>query len=220
MKWERVHWRAQRAINDIPLIHISTDYVFDGQSDQPYRETDAVAPMSAYGRSKLAGECAVAAAQPRSLIIRTAWIISPYGRNFCKTMLRLAGEHPQLRVVSDQIGSPTYAPHLAAALIEISRFVVDNRDGVRWGIYHLANRGFASWYDVAVATMSEAGRNGLANAPVEAITTAQYPTPAHRPLNSRLDCAKALDEFGVALPSWRDGVAECVAAIVNCNRSG
>lgn len=199
--------------NDIPLIHISTDYVFDGRSDQPYRETDAVAPMSAYGRSKLAGEHAVAAAQPQSLIIRTAWVISPYGRNFCKTMLRLARERRQLRVVSDQIGSPTYAPHLAAALIAVAQHGVSNRDSVQWGTYHLANHGFASWHDVAVATMREAGRNGLANVAVEAITTAEYPTPARRPQNSRLDCAKALDEFGLALPPWQDGVAACVAAI-------
>ena len=200
-------------VRDVPLIHISTDYVFDGQSDQPYVESDPVAPMSAYGRSKLAGERAVAAAQPQSLIIRTAWVVSPYGRNFCKTMLRLAGERPQLRVVADQVGSPTYAPHLAAALVDMAKQIMRGREDVNWGIYHLANGGFASWYDVAIATMKEAGRNGLASVPVEAITTADYPTPARRPQSSRLDCSKALEAFGVAMPPWQDAIAECVAAI-------
>lgn len=197
----------------IPLIHISTDYVFDGEADHPYGEGDAVAPASAYGRTKLAGEQAVLAAQPQSLVVRTAWVISPYGRNFCKTMLRLAGTHAQLRVVGDQVGSPTYAPHLATALLDIAGRITKDRTAVEWGVLHLANSGYASWYDVAVATMSEAARRGLPNVPVEAITTADYPTPARRPKNSRLNCDKAGERFGVTLPSWQDGVAACVAAI-------
>ena len=210
------HMLADEAAGrDIPLIHISTDYVFDGTSDHPYTENDPTAPASAYGRSKLAGEEAVRSAHPQSLIVRTAWVISPYGRNFCKTMLRLAGEHPKLRVVSDQIGSPTYAPHLAEALLDIARQVVGDRDHSVCGVLHLANGGYASWFDVAQATMKEAERHGLASVPVEAITTADYPTPARRPYNSRLNCDKAHDVFGVTLAPWQDGVAACVAAIAH-----
>lgn len=197
----------------IPLIHISTDYVFDGMANHPYAETDAVAPMSAYGRSKLAGEDAVVQAQPQSLIVRTAWVISPYGKNFCKTMLRLAGEHTKLRVVGDQVGSPTYAPHLAVALIDIAKRIAADPAAIQWGVYHLANSGYASWYDVAVATMDTAARHGSAAVPVEAITTAEYPTPARRPANSCLNCAKAATLLGVTMPHWQDGVAACVAAL-------
>lgn len=198
----------------VPLIHISTDYVFDGTADHPYAETDAVAPASAYGRSKLAGELAVSQAQPQSLIVRTAWIVSPYGKNFCKTMLRLAGEHPKLRVVADQVGSPTYAPHLATALLAIAGRIAADPGAIKWGAYHLANRGHASWYDVAVATMVAAARHGRPSVPVEAITTADYPTPARRPANSRLDCSKAVALLGVTMPDWQDGIAACIATLV------
>ena len=201
------------AARGIPLIHLSTDYVFDGSSQSPYRETHQVAPASVYGKSKLAGEQAVQAAQPQSLIVRTAWVVSPFGKNFCKTMLRLAGEHPKLRVVDDQIGSPTYAPHLAAALVEMARFIVAQRETVPWGIYHLANAGWASWCDVARHTMTSAKDAGLPNVSVEAITTAEFPTPAPRPANSRLDCSKAESNFGIVLADWKSGIATCVARL-------
>lgn len=196
--------------NNLPLIHISTDYVYDGRSDSPYKENDPVAPTSVYGRSKLAGEKEVRSGQPHSIIVRTAWIVSPFGKNFCKTMLRLAGEHPKLRVVSDQIGSPTYAPHLATGLIELAIAINDQRSEVDWGVYHLANGGEASWYDVAIQTMLHAEQCGLASAPVEAITTAEFPTAAQRPPNSRLNCLKAEEKFGIVLADWRSGIKACV----------
>ena len=202
-----------------PLIHVSTDYVFAGDGAHAYTEDDPVAPTSAYGRSKLAGEVAVVAAQPKSLIVRTAWVVSPYGKNFCKTMLRLAGSNPKLRVVADQVGSPTYAPHLARALLGIADQIAARPDDIQWGTYHLANSGYASWYDVAVATMEAARENDLPAAPVEAITTAEFPTPAQRPANSRLDCSKARSAFGVALPDWQDGIRDCVAQLAADNKT-
>ncbi len=206
---------AAAAAHNIPLIHISTDYVFDGKGERPYREVDPVAPSSIYGKSKLAGEQAVLAAQPQSLIVRTAWVVSPFGKNFCKTMLRLANEHQKLRVVDDQIGSPTYAPHLAAALVEMGRFAVAKRNDTQWGIYHLANRGSASWCDVAKQVMLAAKNAGLPHAPVEAITTAEFPTPAARPANSRLDCSKAEANFGIVLADWKSGIDDCVQRLAD-----
>lgn len=200
---------------NLPLIHISTDYVFDGLGQEPYRETDPVNPTSVYGQSKLAGEQAVTAAQPQSLIVRTAWVVSPFGKNFCKTMLRLAGEHPRLRVVDDQVGSPTYAPHLAVALVEMARKIVTQAEGTEWGVYHLANTGWASWCDVAKQTMVVANETGLPSVPVDAITTAEFPTPAPRPANSRLDCSKADANFGIVLADWQAGIAACVARLAD-----
>ncbi len=203
------------AERNLPLIHISTDYVFDGLGQEPYRETDPVNPTSIYGQSKLAGEQAVTAAQPQSLIVRTAWVVSPFGKNFCKTMLRLAGEHPRLRVVDDQVGSPTYAPHLAVALVEMARKIVTQAEGTEWGVYHLANTGWASWCDVAKQTMVVANETGLPSVPVDAITTAEFPTPAPRPANSRLDCSKADANFGIVLADWQAGIAACVARLAD-----
>lgn len=207
------------AERNIPLIHISTDYVFDGKAQAPYRETDPVGPTSVYGKSKLAGEQAVLAAHPQSLIVRTAWVVSPFGKNFCKTMLRLASEHPKLRVVADQVGSPTYAPHLAIGLLEMARSAAAHRDETKWGVYHLANSGWASWCDVAKHIMEAAKTVGLPSVPVEAIGTADFPTPAPRPASSRLDCPKALESFGVALPDWHEGIKECVTRLAQ-ERSG
>ena len=196
--------------NDLPLIHISTDYVYDGRSDRPYKENDPVAPTSVYGKSKLAGEQEVRSEQPHSIIVRTAWIVSPFGKNFCKTMLRLANENPKLRVVSDQTGSPTYAPHLASGLVKLAIAIKAQRAEVDWGVYHLANGGEASWYDVATQTMIHAKRCGLASAPVEAISTAEFPTAAQRPVNSRLSCIKTEEKFGIVLADWRSGIKACV----------
>ncbi len=201
-----------------PLIHLSSDYVFDGCSGTAYVEDDETAPTSAYGRTKLAGELAVRQAHPQSIVVRTAWVVSPYGQNFCKTMLRLATTHPCVRVVADQIGSPTYAPHLAQALLDIAAQLVKGREKNPLRALHLANGGHASWFEVAEAVMAAARDNGLAAVPVEAITTAEYPTPARRPANSRLDCSKAQRHFGVRLPHWRDGVTACVGAIAEATR--
>ncbi len=194
---------AQRGI---PIIHLSTDYVFDGAKPAPYVETDATAPLGVYGRTKMAGEAAVIAANPKHIILRTAWVHSPFGQNFIKTMLRLAAERPELRVVSDQFGSPTYAPHLASAILDIAAAIA-GQAAAPWGIYHLAGQGETSWHGLAEHAVRAAGRTGVT---VKAITTADYPTAAPRPANSRLDSSKAKTTFGVHLPDWRAGADECV----------
>lgn len=197
----------------LPLVHVSTDYVFDGESNRAYDELNDVAPISAYGRSKLAGERAVAEASSQNVIVRTAWLMSPYGRNFCKTMLRLAQSRSNLSVVSDQIGSPTYAPHLAEALVHIANRLVDEPDHHFGGVYHLVNRGYASWFDVATFIMAAAAKRGRPAAQVSAISSDQYPTRVRRPANSRLDCTKARNTFDLELPHWTHGIDTCVEAL-------
>ncbi|MFN3867834.1 MAG: dTDP-4-dehydrorhamnose reductase [Hyphomicrobiaceae bacterium] len=200
---------------DVPVIHISTDYVYDGSKAAPYVESDAVRPLGVYGATKLAGEQAVAAMCPRHVILRTAWVYSPYGQNFVKTMLRLAATRPELGVVADQQGNPTYAPHLAQAIVDIARQVGDATaaDG-RWGVYHAAGAGETTWCDLAREVFAQSAKRGGPVAKVNAITTAEYPTPARRPANSRLDCGKLERTFGVRQPEWRTGVAEAIAALV------
>ena len=195
------------------LIHVSTDYVFDGTKPTPYVEDDPTAPLGAYGRSKLAGEVAVRAATGRHIILRTAWVHSPFGANFVKTMLRLAADRPDLRVVDDQIGSPTYAPHLAEAILAISRAVIGDPDSARFGTYHAAGSGAVTWCGMAREIMSVSAALDGPSATVAAITTAEYPTPAERPANSRLDCSKLAAAFSVTLPDWQQGVAECVTRL-------
>jgi len=195
----------------VPIIHISTDYVFDGRKPSPYVETDATAPETVYGRSKLAGEEAVRRANPRSLILRTSWVHSATGKNFVKTVLRLAAGGRPLRIVADQRGNPTYAPHLVEAILDAARQAA-HRDAEwpHWGLYHAAGSGAATWRDVAEETLACSARLGGPQAPVEPIATAEYPTPAARPLNSELDCGKLAAAFGLRLPDWREGVASCV----------
>ena len=196
------------------IIHISTDYVFDGRKSAPYVETDAVAPQNVYGHSKLQGEQVVRQMNPEHVIARTAWVYSATGANFVKTMLRLAGERDSLRVVDDQIGSPTYAPHLAKALLEIARKVRHAPHDGQWGTYHLAGLGDVSWCGFAREVFRVSAELGGPSASVTPISTADYPTPAARPKNSRLDCSKAEQMFGVALPDWREGVRECVTRLL------
>jgi dTDP-4-dehydrorhamnose reductase len=197
------------------IIHISTDYVFDGSKAGPYVESDPVAPLNVYGRSKLEGEEGVRATNPRHIIARTSWVFSPTGTNFVRTMLRLAGERPSLRVVDDQVGNPTYAPHLAQALLGIARQVVGRPAGdAAWGTYHLAGAGATSWCGFAREVFKASAAQGGPSAAVAPIPTSEYPTPARRPLNSRLDCAKAQSAFGVSLPDWRDGATACVAQLL------
>jgi dTDP-4-dehydrorhamnose reductase len=196
------------------IIHISTDYVFDGQKPAPYVETDSVAPQNVYGQSKLQGEQAVRQVNDKHIIARTAWVYSATGSNFVKTMLRLAGERDNLRVVDDQTGNPTYAPHLAKALLEIARKVRHEPRDEQWGTYHLAGRGEVSWCGFAREVFRVSAGQGGPSATVMPITTAEYPTPAARPKNSRLDCNKAEQTFGVTLPDWREGVRECVARLL------
>lgn len=196
------------------IIHISTDYVFDGRKPAPYVETDAVAPQNVYGHSKLQGEQAVRQMNPEHVIARTAWVYSPVGANFVKTMLRLAGERESLRVVDDQVGNPTYAPHLAQALLEIARKVRHEPRDAQWGTYHLAGRGDVSWCGFAREVFRVSADLGGPSADLTPITTAEYPTPAARPQNSRLDCTKAERIFGAALPDWREGVRACVTRLL------
>ncbi len=193
-----------------PIIHVSTDYVFDGAKSGAYVEEDATNPMGVYGRSKLEGEAAVAAGNARHIILRTAWIYGPHGSNFLKTMLRLARERPELRVVADQHGNPTYAPHLADAILVIAAQVGSTN---RWGIYHAAATDDTTWHGFASAIIAAAKPLGVAQIPVRPITTAEYPTPARRPANSCLDCGKLERAFGVRLPPWQQGLAECIAAL-------
>lgn len=203
-----------RLCNDagVPLIHISTDYVFDGRKASPYVESDPVAPQGAYGASKLAGEDAVLKACERAMVVRTAWVYAPAGKNFVLTMLNAAKTMPRLRVVADQVGCPTAAGDLAAALLRVVDQVAEWRPEYR-GIFHAASAGSTSWHGFAVALFEEASRYGVAVPEIAAIATADWPTPAKRPANSRLDCAKLERVFGVRLPEWRDGLRRTVEQI-------
>jgi dTDP-4-dehydrorhamnose reductase len=194
-----------------PIIHVSTDYVFDGAKQEPYRETDHPAPETAYGRSKLEGEQAVAEANPRHVILRTSWVYSEYGSNFVKTMLRLGGERPELRVVADQFGNPTYAGDLADAILNLTDQLA--RGESAWGIYHLAGNGDTTWHGFAERIIACGVRHGLMPVPVLPISTSGFPTPAKRPANSRLDCAKARAVFGISLPCWTVAVTRCIEHI-------
>lgn len=191
------------AAHDVPLVHFSTDYVFDGNGMRPYRPDDATAPLGVYGASKLAGEEAIRAAGGRYLIFRTAWVYAAHGQNFLRTMLRVGAERDVLRVVADQVGTPTPAALIADVTAQILR-----ADTAASGTWHLTASGETSWHGFAEAIFEGAVARGLiARAPtVEAITTADYPTPAKRPAYSRLDTASLEREFGIALPDWRDAL--------------
>ncbi|MDO4434289.1 MAG: dTDP-4-dehydrorhamnose reductase [Alysiella sp.] len=195
-----------QAANEIgaTILHISTDYVFDGKGETPYRETDPVAPQNVYGKSKLAGEIAVQAACPRHIILRTAWVFNEHGNNFVKTMLRLGASRDSLGVVADQFGAPTYAGDIAAALIQIAEKIVSGQSH-QFGVYHFSGSPYVSWHDFASEIFAQAhAQNVLAQIPVlNAITTADYPTPASRPANSRLDCGKIQANFGIVPSDWR-----------------
>ncbi len=194
----------------IPVVHISTDYVYDGTKAAAYVETDPTNPLNAYGRSKLAGELAVAAANPQHIILRTCWVYSATGKNFVKTMLRLAAERPEIGVVGDQIGCPTFAPHLADAILGVARSLDKSGGDGRWGVYHAAGSGETSWHGFSSAIFGETGARGAKVPQVMALTTAQYPTPARRPANSRLDCSKLETKFGIRQPDWRAGLSACL----------
>jgi dTDP-4-dehydrorhamnose reductase len=199
----------------IPVIHISTDYVFDGSKSGPYVENDATAPLGVYGTSKLAGERAVAAAGPDHAILRTAWVYSPFGNNFLKTMLRLAVDRPELRVVDDQRGNPTSALDIADAILAVARNLVERpRDNQLRGVFHLAGTGEGSWADFANEIMAASSERGGPAATVIRIGTADYPTPARRPANSRLSSAKLAETHGVVMPDWKVSTRETVARLV------
>ncbi|MBO6505231.1 MAG: dTDP-4-dehydrorhamnose reductase [Kordiimonadaceae bacterium] len=205
----------------VPFLHISTDYVFDGSKASAYVETDPVGPTGAYGRSKLAGEKAVLAANPRAIILRTAWVYSPFGKNFLKTMLSLAGRD-RLTVVADQFGNPTYAPDIANMLLGIWFRLEGEGEPTpeQAGIYHMSGSGSTSWHGFAEAIFEEGAKYGLPKPEVAAIPTSEYPTPAKRPANSRLDCSKLKRVFGLQQPDWRDSTAECVKRLSQMGELG
>jgi dTDP-4-dehydrorhamnose reductase len=198
-----------------PLVHLSTDYVFAGDLDRPYREDDDTGPTGAYGRSKLEGERNVAAEHRNSVILRTAWVYSPFGANFVRTMLRLGQSRQEVGVVADQRGNPTSAIDIADAVIALARrLVADPSPGLR-GIFHMTGRGEAVWADVAEAVFAAAQRRGRAPVAVKRIATADYPTPTRRPANSRLDNGKLRQVYGIELPEWRGSVERCVDRLID-----
>ncbi|MBM6579606.1 dTDP-4-dehydrorhamnose reductase [Microvirga sp. BT689] len=207
------------AAMNVPLIHLSTDYVFDGTADHPYREDDPVAPLGAYGASKLLGEEAVAAEAENYAILRTAWIYSPFGKNFVKTMLRLAGDRDEIGVVADQFGSPTSALDIADGIIAVSRNLLEKpEDRNLRGLFHMAGTGFASWAEFATEIFALSARFGGPSARVRLIASADYPTPAKRPANSRLDCTKLKERHDVVLPPWRTSLEPCVKRLIEETR--
>ncbi|ESZ73221.1 dTDP-4-dehydrorhamnose reductase [Mesorhizobium sp. L103C119B0] len=204
----------------VPVIHLSTDYVFDGTKDGAYVETDATAPLGVYGASKLAGELAVAAVNPRHLILRTAWVYSPFGKNFVKTMLRLAGDRDEIAVVADQWGNPTSALDIADSILHAAAVLRgdDSFDG--YGIYHLAGTGETSWSGFARYVLETSRALGGPCAKVRDIATVEYPTKASRPRNSRLSTAKFAVTFGWRAPAWRNSADEIVNRVsVGCART-
>lgn len=193
----------------VPVVHLSTDYVFNGRKSEPYVESDPTDPLGVYGGSKLAGEVAVQAACANSVILRTAWVYSPFGNNFVKTMLRLAGQREELGVVADQLGNPTSALDIADGVLAVARNLCTDPSSALRGIFHMTGAGEASWADFAEAIFAVSARLGGPCARVKHITTAEYPTPAPRPANSRLDCGKLKSLHGVRLPEWQ-GAMEIV----------
>lgn len=192
----------------IPLLHISTDYVFSGEARVPYREEDEVSPTGVYGASKLAGEAAIQAVLREHLILRTSWVYGSHGHNFVKTMLRLAQQRDSLSVVADQFGCPTQAGSIADVLLQLAQRYA--REGtLAWGLYHYSGRSPCTWFDFAVEIFRQAEAKGmLAKQPqVSSITTAQYPTPARRPAWSVLDCAKFEATFGIDTHDWHDDLS-------------
>ncbi|MFC2970942.1 dTDP-4-dehydrorhamnose reductase [Azotobacter bryophylli] len=202
------------------LVHYSTDYVFDGSGEQPWREDAPTGPLSVYGRSKLAGERAIAASGAKALVLRTSWVYAARGGNFARTMLRLAGERDALRVIDDQVGAPTGAELIADVTAHLLRQVHTAADASTLaGVYHLTSAGETSWCDYARFVLQQAQARGVSlkagPAQVEAIPTSAYPTPARRPLNSRLDTLKLRETFGLHLPHWQTGVARMLSEILD-----
>lgn len=215
---------AEAGHRRIPVIHISTDYVYDGSKGAPYREDDGTAPLNAYGRSKLAGEQAVSAANSRHIIVRTAWVYSPYGNNFVRTILRLAQERERLTIVADQRGCPTAAIDIANACLTLASRCASEPQRAPYGVYHFAGAGEASWYELAVAIVELAAkrldRSSQTSSPqvllakVLPIRTSDYPTAAVRPADTRLDCSAIARAFGITLRPWHCALAETIERLL------
>jgi dTDP-4-dehydrorhamnose reductase len=196
----------------LPFLHVSTDYVFDGEKGGAYVEADATAPLGVYGQSKLEGEAAVLSAHPDALVFRTGWVYGADGRNFVKTMVDLAATRDTLEIVADRFGNPTYAADLADGLLTIAAQAADKRGG---GVFHLAGSEDASWYDLAGGVMNGLAAVGRRVPALSPISGDAYVAAAARPRDSRLNCALAARTFGVRLPGWRDSVAVAVSAILD-----
>lgn len=208
------------AANDIgvPVIHLSTDYVFDGTKAAAYVESDPTGPSSVYGRSKLEGEQAVSESTRNHAILRTAWVYSEYGSNFVKTMLRLSENRDEINVVADQFGCPTSANDIAAAIVAIAKKLVQDPSTHYRGVFHLSGTGDTNWADFAKQIFTFSAGNGGKLVIVNDITTAQYPTPAKRPANSRLDCSKLEDVYGIKLPQWQTSTRAVVTALAQSKK--
>ncbi len=198
----------------IPLIHVSTDFVFDGARQSPYLETDPISPMSVYGKSKAVGDAVVERILPQHIIIRTAWLYALHGQNFVKTILRLGTERDVVRVVSDQMGCPTCAADLAEAIL-IMADAIRTKENIAWGTYHYCGKGITSWHGFAQAILDIAQSHvPLKTSLVEPITTDQYPTPAKRPAYSALNCDKIEKEFGIQTRPWRESLEKTLMQLL------
>ena len=198
----------------LPIVHLSTDYVFAGDIGEPYREGDATGPRTAYGRSKLAGELEVAVAARRHIIMRTAWVFSPVGSNFVKTILRLAAEREEIGVVADQRGNPTHAGEIARGIGAIIQRLSSGVD-FEWGVYHFVCSGDASWFELATEVVRVSGQLGGPVARIVPVASDAYKTAAKRPLNSRLDTTRFIDAYGYVPAPWQGWLRECVADVVS-----
>ena len=195
----------------LPIIHLSTDYVFSGTKAAPYVETDKTEPLGTYGRSKLAGERLVALANPDHAILRTSWIYAANGQNFVRTMLRLASVNSEVSVVADQYGSPTYAPDIAQAIIEVAaHLLAEPRNAELRGIFHVCGSGATSWAGFAEEIFRQSAARGGPSAQVMPISSEAYPTPAKRPANSRMDCGKLLRMHRITMPEWEEALSRCM----------
>ena len=203
---------------DIPILHLSTDYVFAGDKHGAYDETDTPAPASVYGKTKLSGEDQIRAATDNHVILRTAWVYSPYGNNFVKTMLRLGETRDELNVVADQYGCPTYAPEIARALLAIAQQVAVDRDPTLRGVFHLTGHGETNWAEFAEAIFAGAEARGRKPVRIKPIPASEYPTPAKRPANSRLNGDKLDDTYGLRLDPWRESLDDCLDQLITATR--
>ncbi len=215
-------WLAEAAAaRGLPFVHFSTDYVFDGLKGAPYLETDIPSPLGVYGRSKEEGERAVLAANPRSIILRTAWVCSAVGGNFVKTMLRLAAERDELRVVADQHGAPTFAADLADAVFAMAlRLLASPAGDEAFGLFHLSGAPHTTWHGFAAEILAQAAARGHKRPALTAIATSDYPTRAVRPADGRLDCGKIGRVHGIAPADWRASLGRCLDELIGFPQKG
>jgi dTDP-4-dehydrorhamnose reductase len=206
---------AETARHGIPFIHISTDYVFDGRKGAPYVETDATGPVNAYGRSKLAGECGVRETSVRHVILRTSWIYSQFRKNFVRTILRLAAERERLTIVADQRGCPTAAQDIAGACLDIAARCGADPEASPYGIFHYAGGGDATWFEFAKAIIEQSAVSTGKAPQIMPIRTEDYPTPAKRAADTRLDCSKVVHAYGVTLRPWRQALQETLGHLLH-----